>query len=49
MHVGDGMGGGAVVRNSWTVAENWFSANFEERAVRKVGDVDARFRNDERN
>ena len=43
------MGGGPVVRNLWTVAENWVSANFEERAVRKVGDVDARFRNDERN
>jgi len=49
LHVGGGMGEGPVVRNLWTVAENWFSANFEERAVRKVGDVDARFRNDERN
>ena len=49
LHMGGGMGGGPVVRNLWTVAENWFSANFEERAVRKVGDEDARFRNEERN
>ena len=49
LQVKGGLGNGDEVRNSWTVPENLFSANFEDSSLTKFGEMDARFSNEERN